>query len=463
MKVLKNREAILSGNINKVLLTLSLPIMLGNVIQTIYQVTDMYWVSRLADGDNALGAISFIWPVIFVMLSFGIGINIAGTSMISQYVGMNKQNEARSVAGQLISFSLLFSLVLGIIGALYSKDILYLIGARNEILEYGSLYLGITFSTMPVMFLFFAYQSIRQGQGDTMTPMILLGSSVVLNIILDPILMFTLNMGVAGAAWATVISRALSTVVGVYLLFFSSNGIKLRLSDLSLNLPVLKDIVRIGMPSALGQSIDGLGFMVMNIFVLSFGAYTMTAFAIGNKINSLILMPAMGIGGALATVIGQNVGAGQTERASKAVYASMKLSVLILSLGGAVIILFAPQVVGIFTDDPVVSAQAIFYLRLITAAIPLMGIFQSLVGCFQGAGHTMTVMFVTTSRLWAMRIPLIILLKHFTPLAEHSIWYSMVISNLLTCILAYVIFLRGSWKKKTVKEQTDPEPEPVLA
>ena len=259
MKVTKNREAILSGNISKVLLSLSLPIMLGNVIQTIYQVTDMYWVSRLADGDNALGAISFIWPVIFVMLSFGIGINIAGTSMISQYVGMNKQGEARSVAGQLISFSLLFSLVLGIIGALYSRDILYMIGARNEILEYGSLYLGITFSTMPVMFLFFAYQSIRQGQGDTMTPMILLGSSVILNIVLDPILMFTLNMGVAGAAWATVISRALSTVVGVYLLFFSNNGIRLRISDLNLNLPVLKDIVRIGMPSALGQSIDGPG------------------------------------------------------------------------------------------------------------------------------------------------------------------------------------------------------------
>jgi len=455
MKKMANREKILNGNIRRILLVLSLPVILGNAIQTIYGVVDMYWVSKLAAGDLAVAAVNFVGPLIHTVMALGIGMNIAGVSMVSQFIGLGKEYEAKKVAGQLVTFSFLFSLVLAVAGLIFGKPLLIALGAEAEILEYGWAYLSIIFLGGPTMFVFFAFQSTKQGQGDTLTPMILAGSSVLLNIILDPIFMFVLDMGVAGAAWATVVSRALSTVAGLYLLFFTNNGLRLDFADLLIVPKLLLKTVKVGLPAGLGQSVTGLGFMIMNAFVLSFGEYTIAAFGIGNRINSMILMPAMGIGAALATVVGQNLGAGQTQRAVKAVKESILLSATILAVGGICMYFAAPSIVGIFSDNPVVLEQGIFYLRLITLSIPLMGIFQSFVGCFQGSGHTMMVMFYTSARLWALRIPLILLLKYLTALGEKSVWFAMVGSNFIICIIGLALFLHGRWKVPIVDEEED--------
>jgi len=450
-----SRDTILHGDIRKALLALSLPVILANAIQTLYGVADMYWVSRLADGDAAIGAINFVGPVINTAMAFGIGMNIAGTSLISQFIGLGKLREAKKTAGQLVSFSLLFSVALAVLGLLFGRQLLVLLGAEGSILEYGWTYLSITFLGGPTMFVFFAFQSIKQGQGDTLTPMVLAGASVLLNIVLDPLFMFTFGMGVAGAAWATVTARALSTVAGMWLLFFTDNGLRLSVSDLRFIRKLMAKIVKVGLPAGFGQSVTGLGFMIMNVFVLSFGEHTIAAFGIGNQINSMILMPAMGFGSALAAVVGQNLGAGQVDRAARAVKESILLSVTMMSVGGIAMAFAAPSIVGVFSDNPVVLEQGVFYLRLITLSIPLMGIFQSIVGCFQGAGHTVMAMFITTGRLWAIRIPLILLLKHFTPLAEKSVWFSMVGSNFLTCVAGLILFAMGRWKKPIVDEKED--------
>src|SRR5690554_1376182 len=455
MKNVKNRDRILHGNIRKVLLSLSLPIILGNAIQTIYEVVDMFWVSRLVNGDESVAAINFVWPLLFIAMAFGIGMNIAGTSIISQFVGLEKEKEAKAVAGQLISFSFLFSLALGLAGLLFGKVILAAVGAKGAMLEYGWEFLSVMFLGMPTMFVFFAFQSIKQGQGDTLTPMVLAGVSVLLNIGLDPLFMLTFNLGIGGAAWATVLSRALSALVGLYLLFGTNNGLRLGLTDLRFNAKILKKIIKVGMPAGFGQSVEGIGFMIMNIFVLSFGSQTIAAFGIGNRINSLILMPAMGIGAALAAVVGQNLGANQTKRAVEAVKQSILLSMTILAVGGVGMFIATPAIIGIFTDDPVVLEQGIYYLRLITVAIPLMGVFQSFVGCFQGSGHTVMAMVITSGRLWGLRIPLVLLLKNFTLLAEKSVWFAMVSSNLLICMIGLTLFLHGRWKQPVVDQDEE--------
>lgn len=455
MKGVINREKILNGNIRSVLISLALPVILANAIQTVYGVVDMYWVSRLADGEIAVAAVNFVGPVTQTAMAFGIGMNIAGTSILSQFIGLGREREARKVAGQVVSFSLVFSVLLAIVGVLFGQQLLTALGADGMILEHGWTYLSIIFLGGPTMFVFFAFQSIKQGQGDTMTPMILAGSSVLVNMALDPLFMFTFNMGVAGAAWATVVSRGLSTIIGLYLLFRTNNGLRLGLNDLRFIPRLLSKIVKIGLPAGFGQSIAGIGFMIMNAFVLSFGDYTIAAFGIGNRINSMILMPAMGIGSALAAVVGQNLGAGQTERAVRAVKESILMSVSIMSVGGIAMYFAAPGIIGIFTNHPVVLEQGIFYLQLITLSIPLMGIFQSFVGCFQGSGHTVMAMFITTGRLWALRIPLILILKYFTPLAEKSVWFAMVGSNFLICIVGLIMFLHGRWKQPVVNEKED--------
>lgn len=455
MEGIKNRDKILTGNIRKVLIGLALPVILANAIQTIYGVVDTYWVSKLAEGDIAVGAVNFVWPMIFVTMALGIGMNIAGTSMISQYVGLNKEREATKVAGQLVSFSFIFSLFLVALGMVLGPQLLKWLGAEGLILNYSWQYLGPIFLGMPTMFVFFAYQSIRQGQGDTVTPMILSGITVVLNIFLDPLFMFTFGMGIAGAAWATVLSRAISAVAGLYLLFFRKDGLSPQFKDLRFKGNILRDIVKIGLPAGLGQSFEGIGFMILSAFVLSFGDHTIAAFGIGNSINSLVLMPAMGIGAALATVVGQNLGAGQVDRAAKAVWESIRLSMSMLAIGGVALCLVAPYVIGIFTEDPIVLSQGTYFLRLISLGIPLMGLFESFLGCFQGSGHTLMAMVLTSGRLWAVRIPLVLLFKHYTTLAEKSVWYAMVLSNLLIGILGLFLFLGGRWKTRVVaKEET---------
>ncbi len=450
-----NREKILHGNMRSVLLSLALPVMAANAIQTIYGLADTFWVSKLADGDIAVAAVSYIGPMVGVAIALGIGMNIAGISIISQFVGLGRENEPRKVAGQLVSFSFFFSVVLGILGLLFGKQLLAATGAEGLILEYGWEYLQAVFLGGPAMFVFFAFQSIKQAQGDTLTPMLLAGASVILNVFLDPVFMFTFDLGIAGAAWATVVTRALSTLVGMYLLFFTDNGLRLNLGDLRFNRKIMGKIIKIGLPSGFGQSIEGIGFMIMNSFVLSFGDYTVAAFGIGNRINNLIFMPAMGLGSALAAVVGQNLGANKIDRAVKAVKESIFLSVTIMAAGAVAMFFAAPHIIKIFSQHPLVLEQGTYYLRLISMSIPLMGIFQAFVGCFQGSGHTLMAMLVTTGRLWALRLPMIILFKYFTPLAEKSVWFAMVGSNLLTCVFAFFLFLSGRWKQKVVDEKED--------
>lgn len=459
MKSSMTRDRILNGNIRKVLISLALPVILGNAIQTIYQVVDTYWVSRLADGDIAVAAINFVWPMVFVTMAFGIGMNIAGTSLISQFIGQSKEKEATMVAGQLVSFSFVFSVLLAVVGLLVGRPLMTLLGAEGLIFSYGWEYIQAIFLGMPTMFVFFAFQSIKQGQGDTVTPMILSGISVVLNIFLDPLFMFVFDMGMAGAAWATVLARAIAAVAGLYLLFFKKEGISPQFRDLRFNGKVLRDIVKIGFPAGFGQSVEGIGFMILSAFVLSFGDYTVAAFGIGNTINSLILMPAMGIGAALATVVGQNLGADQPQRAAQAVWESMRTSVIMLSIGGIAMFFIAPYVVGIFSSEPIVLEQGTYFLRLISLSIPLMGVFESFLGCFQGSGHTVMSMMMTSGRLWVLRIPLVILFKYTTSFAEKSVWYAMVLSNFLISLFGLVLFLGGRWKKRVVGDEYETDAE----
>lgn len=451
MKFARKREQILNGNITKVIITLSLPIMLNNFIQTVYNLTDTYWVSRL--GETEVAAMTLVWPVIFFMMALGMGVSIAGTALISQYTGSDRLKDATEVAGQVISFTFVASLILGIIGYLLAPTIVSAMGGEGELLNKAVDFLSIMFLGMPTMFVFFGFTSIKQGQGDTVSPMVYGGLSVTLNMILDPILILSYDLGISGAAIATVTARGIFALFAVSRLFTSREGIKLKKEHLHWNKKVLTKLVSVAWPSSIGQSTTAFGFAILNMFIISFGQSTMAAFGIGNRISSLILMPAMGIGSALATIVGQNIGANRVDRAKKAVKASAILSTIILTIGGAIIFMVAGDVIGIFTDDPSVHSQGTYYLKLIIAAIPLMGFFQVFVGTFQGSGHTIMAMIIMMGRLWGLRIPLILIFKNFTTLGTNSVWYAMILSNAIICIVGFGLYLTGRWQEKVIKKR----------
>jgi len=284
--------------------------------------------------------------------------------------------------------------------------------------------------------------------------MIFSGLAVGLNVILDPILIFGLGMGVGGAATATIIARGIFSFYAVYRLFLSPKGIKLKKRHLKFKKEILSRIIKVGLPAAVGQSTTAFGFIILNIFIISFGQSTLAAFGIGNRINSLILMPAMGIGSALATIVGQNLGANNIARAKQAVKTSTKLTTIFLLIGGSIIFMLSDVVISQFTTDPEVFKQGTFYLRLVTASLPFMGLFQIFIGTFQGAGHTIMAMSIMMGRLWGLRIPLILIFKSFTNLGHHSVWYAMILSNALICIVGLGLYMTGRWQTKIIKNKS---------
>ena len=222
-------------------------------------------------------------------------------------------------------------------------------------------------------------------------------------------------------------------------------------------------LIKVGIPSSIGQSMAAFGFMFLNGFIIAFGHTTLAAFGIGNRINSLILMPAMGIGNALATIVGQNLGADQVQRAKKAVKTSSILSTVFLLIGGGIFFPFIPQVLRLFSDDPLVINQGITYLRLITLSLPLMCFFQIFVGTFQGSGHTIFAMILMIGRLWALRLPMILVFKQYTNWGSNSVWYAMVLSNAFTCLVGYAIYLSGRWEEKVIDDKPTAKTKKILA
>lgn len=451
MEKLERKEFILKGDMYKVITVLSVPIMVNNLIQTLYNLADALWVNKL--GSVQFAATSFVWPVIFLFISLGIGISVAGTSILSQLIGAGEYEEANEYASQLMVVSLIFSVCFAILGYFLSPYIVKLMGGTGDLAMYGDTYLKISFLGFPFVFLYFNFNSIMSSQGNTLAPTILSGISAIINVVLDPIFIFTLDMGVAGAAIATVVSQGVLVFAGIYMIKKKSPMIQLNFKNFKFDKPKLKKVVEVGLPATIGQSGAALGFIVLNSFIVSYGDATLAAFAMVNRITSLIMQPPMGIGVALTSIVGQNMGAGQMDRVDEGFKKSVTMVMVISLIGLALMLWKDTQVIAAFmgsNGDIEVINQGISYLRYISITMPFMGLFSILQGLFQGSGHTKYSMAMSIGRLWIIRIPMILLFKYFTNLGPTGIWLSMSVSNFLICVYGYVVYKRGVWKRRVV-------------
>lgn len=438
----KNKsELILKGSIYKVLISLSIPIMINSLIQTLYNLVDGIWVSKISSVHFA--ATSFVWPINFLFVAIGIGLSIAGTSILSRLIGADKLKEAQEYTSQLIVISVLMSVVFAIIGFIISPFIIRAMGGTGDIAKYGNIYLRITFLDMPFMFLYFNMNSIMTSQGDTVTPTVLSGISAILNTVLDPIFIFTLNMGIAGAAWATLLSKALLSIAGVYYLFKGNSQLKPDFRGFKFNTRILKEIYSVGLPASIGQVGASVGFMALNGFIVSYGSATMAAFGMVNRVTNLVMQPAMSVGASLTAVIGQNLGANQRERAHESFTKASKIALFIGIVGCIILLVFNSGIVRFFIqseDDPQVIIESIEYMKYVAFSMPLMGLFSVFQGIFQGSGNTKYSMAMEVGRLWFVRLPMILIFKHFTSFGSSGIWFAMSFSNLVICIYGYLIY-----------------------
>ncbi len=470
-------DGITDGGLVRPLFHLAWPIVVTQLLQVAYNVADAFWLGRYS--ANAVGAISLAFPLIFFLIAFGGGFNVAGSTLVAQYMGADSDGSAGKVGGQTLGFVVTIGVVLSVVGHFGAGPMLSLfpsnVATATDVVPLAEQYMEIFFLGLPFMFGFLAFSALLRGYGDTRTPMRVMAITVVLNVVLDPILVFGVGsvpalgiegqlvpeMGIEGAAVATLVARAVGGLVGVYVLFFTDTGPDVRLAHLAPDLDYIEDIVRIGVPSALEQSAGALAMVMLTVMIVTFEPAVIAAYGLGNRLISLVFLPAVGLGKATNTMVGQNLGAGKADRAERAVKLAAKVGAGVMLALAVLAALFPKPIVEVFMATGTAEATrtveyASEYLRIRTIEFAFIGVFQVLVGAYRGAGNTKIAMALSMITLWLIRVPAVYLLAFETSLGPTGIWIGVALGHIVGAIAAAVWFTRGTWKEAVIdSDQTN--------
>ena len=433
------------------LVALAVPISLANVLQTVYQLTDTFWLGRI--GAAAVAAVSLSFPVVFVLISLGGGLSVAGAILVAQNRGRRDQAAVDHVASQTLLAIITVSVVLSVVGYFGASSIMRLMGARGAVLEGAVEYLQVSFLGLAFLFVYFVYQSLMRGVGDVVTPFVIVLITVLLNFLADPLFILGWGpipaMGVAGAAAATVLTQGIAAVIGMALLFSGKQAIRLRGRDLvAPDFPLLRRMVRLGAPAALEQTTRGLGFAAMATLVAAYPTVTIAAYGIGSRILSFFVIPALGLSMATSTLVSQNIGAGKERRVDATARLSLLVAFLVLGAAGLAIFPFAEPIVGAFIkDDPAVVAEGAHFLRILAWSFGFLGFAITIGGVFRGAGNTMLALVLTLLSVWVFLFPVAWFLSFRTPLDAVGIWWAHPASYVLTALAGGAWLVFGRWKK----------------
>ena len=488
----RSDDSITEGGLVRPMIRLAWPIVTIQLLQVAYNVADTFWLGRFS--ADAVGAMSIGFPIIFLLISVAGGFTAAGAILVAQYTGAESESSAGTIAGQTLGFVTLLALALSALGYLFTDDLLALLPSQADttadVIPLAAAYMEVFFLGLPFLFGFFVFSALMRGYGDTQTPMRVMFLSVALNVVLDPILIFGWDaalipgLGIRGAALATIISRGAASVLGVYILFFTHKGPTVAISDLRLKLEHVKDITRIGVPSALEQSASAAAMLTLTAMVVTFAPAVVAAYGLGNRLVSVIFLPAMGLGRATNTMVGQNLGADQADRAERAVWIAAKASAGVMIAAAAIAALFPEPIVGVFmatgTDRAAETVRlGSEYLRIRSVEFAFIGVLQVLLGAFRGAGDTKTAMTFSIVALWLGRVPTVAYLAlgvitlgpltiplidlslgplviHALDMGPEGIWIGMALGNILGAITAAAYFTRGTWKHTVIDDTPTP-------
>ncbi|MEB2775934.1 MATE family efflux transporter [Algoriphagus sp. D3-2-R+10] len=440
------------------LFTLAWPIIMANILQTAYQLIDTFWLGRL--GANAVAAVSISFPILFLVLSLGAGLTLAGTVIVSQYKGANDKKMIDFTASQTVVIVFLISIFLAFLGYVAARPLMSLVGAGPEILKDSVTYFQVSSFGFVFLFMFFVFQSLMRGIGNVLLPMYIVFGTVLLNLVLDPLFIFGYGSiegyGVAGAAIASIITQGLSAAAGLYILFRGKQGIKIKLSCMKLELRWVKRMFELGIPASLEQSSRAAAMTVMVMLVTSYGSEIVAAYGIGARILSLVIVPSIGMGIATTTLVGQNIGAGQIKRAEKIGDLSTKIAFFGLTAIGLILFLFAEILTAFFVpNDPQVIRDGAKFIRIMSLSFGLLGVQQVLNGVFNGTRFTQASMLISIFSLWMVRFPVAFILSTKTELSFEGIWWAFPISNLVAALVAFSYYKTGYWKLRTFRNRNE--------
>ncbi|QSW98965.1 MATE family efflux transporter [Haloterrigena alkaliphila] len=451
--VFKGREEfdLTDGDIARPLFYLSLPIIVTNLLQTAYNLIDTFWLGQYS--TDALAAISFAFPMVFLLISVGMGLSVAGSVLVAQHIGAGEEAEAEYAASQTVALSLLGALILGVVGYVFVEDLLGLLGASSDVLPLATDYMQVISLGMAFMFGFFVFIALMRGYGDTITPMLVMFGSVLLNVVLDPFLIFGWGpfpeLGIQGAAIATVFSRALALVVGLAIMFGGARGVRIRLREMRPDLSFAKKLVGIGFPASLEGMGRALSINLLLVIVAFFPDTVVAAYGIGTRVFSVIFLPAIAVARGVETMTGQNVGAGKPERAKAAADFAARTMFVVLGVLGVVAWLGARPIVDVFTTDPEVVDIGVTFLRYVAPSFGFIGVMRAYNGSFRGTGKTLTAAAIVLVTYALVRLPIAYGLAE--AIDYRGIWIAFAVSNVFGAALAYGWYRRGTWRDADVR------------
>jgi putative MATE family efflux protein len=441
-----------TGSLNRSILLLAIPMVLEMVLESLFAVVDVFWVGRL--GANAVATVGLTESLLALVFAIGLGLALSTTAMVARRIGEKEPEEAAVAGVQAILLGLVISLAMGVPAAIYAPQLLHLMGASPAIVAEGSGYARIALGGCGAIILLFLNNAIFRGAGDAAIAMRLLWVSNIINLILDPCLIFGIGpfprMGVTGAALATFSGRSIGVLYQFYRLLKGSERIRVLVRHVRLNIGVMLRLLRVSLTGMLQFAIANASWIFLVRIVSIFGSNSVAGYTVAIRIVVFFVLPSWGLSNAAATLVGQNLGARRPDRAAEAVWRTGFYNMLFLGSIGVFFIVFATPVVKLFVADPAVIPIAAVALR--TFACGNIGYAYGMVmlQAFNGAGDTVTPTFVNFFGFWVLELPLAWVLAVNLSLHAEGAFLAIVIAECSMAAAGIILFRQGRWKKKVI-------------
>ncbi len=464
-----SREQILSGRTLPLMARLGWPVMLSSLLDTMYQLTDTFWLGRLAgtESGTAVASLQVAFPFLWFLVAFFADFSVAGTALVSQHTGAGDRRAANEAAGQVLSVVIIGGTLAALAGMLLFPIVMPLITKDAAIRDTARTYLLFYLPGLPFVFIGAVFRVLMAAAGNTFLPLLVVFTGNILNMVLDPLLILGIGpfpaLGVKGAAVATAVSASVAGIFALRLLMNRRNALRLSLADLVPRLNWIRRILRIGLPAAVGDSAEALGFVVLMALIgrVDHAREALGGYGIGNRLTSLISIAIVGLGQGLSTIIGQNLGAARFDRARSAARQGIATLFLVLAAETTLVVLFRGPLARLFIpNDPGVIAETARFLLYFGLSIPLFGLIRGITAAFNAAGRNGPVLIIGLLRLWVLRLPLAWLFAFGLGYGTPGLWIGMALSNFGAAIAAVAFFARFDWKRNLIGTTTAPEQAP---
>jgi putative MATE family efflux protein len=446
------------GNEASLIFYFTLPMLIGNVFQQFYNLTDSIIVGQ-ALGKQALAAVGASFPILFLLVALILGLTMGNSILISQYFGAKDIRRVKRAIDTGYILLIIASVVVTTVGLLFSESILRALHTPEEIIPNAKIFLNITFAGVIFLFGYNSISAIFRGLGDSKTPLYFLMVSTVLNALLVLLFVLVLHWGIAGSAYATIIAQGLSFTFGVMYLNRTHKVFQFSLRKMEFDKEIFIKSLKIGLPSGVQQMLVAGGMMALSRIVNQFGTDAVAAFTAAGRIDSFAVMPAMNLSLGISSFVGQNLGAKKLERVKKGYQATLLMGAVVSIVTTAVVLLFGRHMVSIFTKDASVINIGASYLMIVGSFYILFSTMFITTGVLRGAGDTFIPMLFTLCSLWLIRVPLSALLSK--TLGTDGIWWGIPVAWCVGLLLAQTYYFTGRWKKK-VAVKVCHEPSAVM-